>query len=505
MEAVAGGRGRAPVAGWALFIAVVGSSGFLLVRQPTSRLAFAAGIVGCFVAFLAVNQRRIFAWRSIVSTIILVLLLIPIRRYDFRSGLPFNLEIYRMLLFVAGGLWVASLLTDRRVRLRKSIMDLPLAVLALVYLASIAASGSRLDQPGLGSAAIKQYSVFVSFLVLYFLLTSITRTFEDIEAVLRVLVGGGAVVAFFSLIEARTHWNAFNHLETILPFLRLSDQPSANDLARGGHLRVLGSAQHPIALSAFLVMLVPLGAYLAERTHRRRWWAATVLLLAAALGTLSRTGVVMLAVILLVFLVLRPRDMQELFRRTKWFMVALLVAVHFALPGTLGTLHDLFFAQGGVIEQQKGGEAGSGRVASFGPGLAVIGQHPVLGLGYGTRITDEASPYKNSFITDDGWLSTGMEAGILAVLAWFWIFVSFLTRLGAASRRDRTARGRLLAACAASATAFAFGMATYDALSFLQVAFTLFMVLALGSAALRAADVPDLTDPTRAVPDMPHA
>jgi O-antigen ligase len=364
-------------------------------------------------------------------------------------------------------------------------MDGPLAVLAFVYLTSIAVAGNRLDQPGLGSAAIKQYSVFISFLLLFLLITSLIRTLDDVEAIVRLLVGGGAVVAFFSLIEARTHWNAFNHLGLVFPFLKVSDQLSAVDLARGGHLRVLGSAQHPIALSAFLVMLIPFGAYLAARTRARRWWVATFLLLAAALGTLSRTGVVMLAVTLLVFLVLRPQAMRQLFRRTRKFILPLIVVVHLALPGTLGTLRDLFFANGGVIAQQSGGEVGSGRVASFGPGLAVIGQHPILGLGYGTRITDDANPYKNSFITDDGWLSTGMEAGIVAVLAWLWIFVTFLIRLGRVARRDQTYRGDLLAACAASATAFAVGMATYDALSFLQVTFTLFIVLALGSVVVR--------------------
>ena len=492
MDAIAGGRSRAPVAGWALFTAVVGGSALLLVRQPTSRVALALGVFGCFVGFLAANQRRIFAWRSMVSTIVLVLLLIPIRRYEFTAGLPFNLEIYRLLLFAAGGLWVTALLIDPRVRFRNSLMDTPLAVLALVYFASIASCGDRLLQPGLQSAAIKQYAVFISFLLLYFLITSVTRTFEDVEAIIRVLVGGGAIVAFFSLIEARTHWNAFNHLDTIFPFLKMSEDLSAADLDRGGLVRVVGSAQHPIALSAFLVMLIPLGAYLAERTHRRRWWIATILLLAAALGTLSRTGVTMLLVILIVYVVLRPREMRQLFRRTRKFILPLLIAVHLALPGTLGTFHDLFFANGGVIEQQKGGDAGSGRVASFGPGMAIVGQHPFLGLGYGTRITDETSPYKNSFITDDAWLSTGMEAGIIAVLTWVWIFVRFLTRLGAAARRDQTERGRLLAACAGSAIAFAVGMATYDALSFLQVTFTLFIVLALGSVALRVTDAPDL-------------
>jgi hypothetical protein len=184
--------------------------------------------------------------------------------------------------------------------------------------------------------------------------------------------------------------------------------------------------------------------------------------------------------------------MRQLLRRTGIFILPLLLAVHIALPGTLGTLRDLFFANGGVIAQQRGGEVGSGRVASFGPGLAVVGQHPLLGLGYGTRISDDTNPYKNSFITDDGWLSTGMEAGIVAVLVWLWIFLSFLFRLGAGALRDSSPRGRLLAACAASATAFGFGMATYDAFSFLQVTFTLFIILAIGSAALRATEWSDL-------------
>ena len=125
--------------------------------------------------------------------------------------------------------------------------------------------------------------------------------------------------------------------------------------------------------------------------------------------------------------------------------------------------------------------------------MAVIGQHPLLGLGYGTRITDGTSPYVNSFITDDGWLGTGMEAGILAVLAWLGIFVSFLVRTGRAGRREDAPRGWLLVACAASSTAFALGMATYDAFTFLQVTFVLYIVLAIGAVAYRATDAPGPT------------
>jgi len=490
MEAVVRGRTRPPFAGWAALIFGLVASAGLVLRHPYGRLGETAGAFVCLVGLVALTHRRLLAWRSLVGLIVVVLLLIPIRRYQFASGLPFNLELYRMLLFLVGGLWLASLLIDPQTRLRRSIMDIPFAILALVYLASIVASGTRLDQPGLASAAIKQCLVFLSFLLLYFIITSVTCSFADIEALLQVLVGGGAVVAVFALIEARTHFNVFNHLSRVLPFLKLTNTFSASDLDRGGNLRVLGSAQHPIALSAMLVMLAPLAGYLGERTGQRRWWLAAFLLVAATMATLSRTGIVMLIVVFLVYACLRPRAVVRLLDRSKKFIVPFLIVVHLALPGRLGGLNALFFANGGLIAQESGGSAGSGRVASFGPGLAVIGQHPLLGLGYGTRIPDPLSPYENSFITDDDWLGTGMEAGILGILAWLGIFVSFFVRLARASRKDRTARGRLLVACAASSTAFAVGMATYDALSFLQVTFCVFIVFAIGSVAYRITDAP---------------
>jgi O-antigen ligase len=192
----------------------------------------------------------------------------------------------------------------------------------------------------------------------------------------------------------------------------------------------------------------------------------------------------MLIVLVVVYLWLRPHELGALLRRSWKFLVPLLIAVHFVTPGTLGTLKDLFFAQGGVIAQQSGGDVGSGRLASFRPGVRVVANHPVFGLGYGTRIVGD-DPRANSFIVDDGWLSTAMEAGVAALAAWAWLFVRVIRRLGRAAREDASDRGRLLAAVTASVASFAVGMATYDAFSFLQVTFVLFIVLAIGAAALR--------------------
>ena len=71
--------------------------------------------------------------------------------------------------------------------------------------------------------------------------------------------------------RGRTGFNVFNHLSAVIPFLR--DLGDVGGFQRVGTatLRVFGSAQHPIALSAALVMLAPLALYLARRYRQRRW------------------------------------------------------------------------------------------------------------------------------------------------------------------------------------------------------------------------------------------
>ena len=53
-----------------------------------------------------------------------------------------------------------------------------------------------------------------------------------------------------------------------MPFLHYVDEGVAQ--TRGSGVRARGSAQHPIALSAALVMLVPLAVYLYQRTRKLR-------------------------------------------------------------------------------------------------------------------------------------------------------------------------------------------------------------------------------------------
>ncbi len=67
----------------------------------------------------------------------------------------------------------------------------------------------------------------------------------------------------------------------------------------------------------------------------------------------------------------------------------------------------------------------------------------------------------------------------MGAAALLWLFVRFVRRLGKKAKLERTPRGWLLAALAAAVAAFAESMLTYDALSFVQVTFLLFIFLGL--------------------------
>ena len=432
------------------------------------------------MAVAAVGYRSMLAWPSLLAVTIGVIMLIPIRRYEVPVNLPFQLELYRVIVALIALGWITSLLIDPRVRLRASGLEAPLALFVFAVLASELVNTGRIDPD-----VVKRLTFFLSFLLVFYLVVSVIRTLDGVDALLAVLVGSGAIVAALALVEARTNVNLFNRLDGYVPFLRLSDLPLVP--SRGARLRVYGSAQHPIALGAVLVMLIPLSAYLARRTRRKLWWAAGTLLSLGAVATVSRTSILMLVVVGLVFLWLRPVQTKRLWP----LLLPLAIVIHLALPGTIGALKQSFFPAGGLIAEQAGfaGYRGSGRVADLAPSLDQFANHPLLGLGFGTRVVDEGV-LENAAILDDQWLGTLLETGILGVSSLLWLFCRAARRFGTAAKEDQSERGWLLAAIAASLTAYAVGMFTFDAFSFIQVTFVMFILLAVGAVALRLESPP---------------
>jgi hypothetical protein len=453
----------------------------LAVMQGSSQLTVILPLIA-LIPLSVMFGRSLLVWRNLLILMILVILFIPIRRYSLPGNLPFQMEPYRLLvaLIIAG--WASSLLIDPSVRFRRTGYEGPIGLFLFAVAASLATNPGRLV--GVQTYALKQMTFFVSFLLVFYLVVSVVRSRWEVDTLIRVLVAGGGILGLTTVWEARSHYNIYNHLSTVMPVLRVEVVPWVGQDGRGD--RAYGSAQHAIPLGAALIMLLPLAVYLIHEAKRRRWfWIACAgAVTMGSLATYSRTSVLMLLVMIVMYFRLRPRQMRRFWPA----LIPAVLLIHFAVPGTIGTLKNSFFPEGGLIAQQDAGAgtAGSGRLADLGPGLRQWADQPFVGQGFGTRIVD--GPQANSGILDDQWLGTLLETGIVGVLGWAWLLIRAVRRLNRAARADESARGWLFAGLSASICAYGFSMLTYDAFAFIQVTFLLFFLLSFAAVLLPPAE-----------------
>lgn len=286
MEAIAGGGERGPVVSAtvaASSLAVLGLT--VAAGLPVTEVAMVvAGLVA-----LALCYRTALRWHSLLAGMLLVIMFVPIKRYGLPGNLPFDLEPYRVVVAVIAAGWMISLLIDPRVRLRASGLEAPLAMIAVTAFASVLVNGERVDSLKVGPEVIKGLMFLLSFMLVFYLIVSVVRTPAHVHSLVRLTTGCGGFVALCSIFEARTGWNAFDHLASLIPLL--SPEDVVGNISRGGRLRVYGSAQGAIPLGAALAFLVPLGVYMVRSSTRRVLWLSVLcLLLLGTLATGSRTG-----------------------------------------------------------------------------------------------------------------------------------------------------------------------------------------------------------------------
>ena len=268
-------------------------------RQPVPVLALFVGPL-----MLITFQRTLLAWKTMLGFILLIILFIPIRRYTVGGGLPIELEPYRVVIAVVLGCWIAALAADPEVRWRKTGLEAPIALFAIAILISLTLNIPRVN--GVSDIVLKQVLVLRQLLPRPVLRAQRpTRRARRIAGMLKLLVGGGTIVSILALVEWKTGKNVFNSLglRDAVPALR---RPGRG-MVRGTGVRALGSAQHPIALGAALVMLLPLTVYLNKLTGSKIWFVCAGLLTLGALSTGSRTAAIMLIVLVGTFLLVAAR------------------------------------------------------------------------------------------------------------------------------------------------------------------------------------------------------
>jgi hypothetical protein len=487
--------------------------GAVVVTLPFGVKATVGGSLVLLVATavaLGETRARFVTWANALAALFLVFWLIPMKSYGLPVNLPFALEPYRLFLLALFLIWIAALVVGKG-RLSAAGHGGPILFLFLVALASMILNLNKIaDLAGSQTDALKPMSFFIGFLFVYMLVASTTQGLPAIDRLVRTLVVGGSIVAVAAIYESARRYNVFDHLDQWIPVLVKTEREV--DAVRGGRLRVYASAQHPIALGCALTMMVPLAVYLAQ--HARSKWAtygwlgATILLATGAFATISRTIVVMGIVMILMWLMLRRRQIQRF-----WPLVFMLpVVVHFVAPGALGGIWKAFFPEGGLVSSAGGraGETGSGRFADYGAARMLWEQSPLVGNGSGyqglipveagRRIAEgqQAVTTASNLIFDNAYLTALVELGILGVIGLVWLGFGAAFKLGRAAKKTDGPAGDLMAVCAVSCAGFAASMYLFDAIAFVQATLVFVVIAALGMCA-RQAVLQEARDEARAL------
>ena len=455
--------------------------------------AVAIGALAFFIStVLAFGQTvwPVVTWPNALLVFIAALWFVPIKLYGLPVGLPFELELYRVLIAVLVMAFVVNSLTTKR-PVEAFSASKPLFLLAAVVLTSQIINAAEIDTSGEGQA-LKSLSLLLSLIIVYLLFASVLDTFREVELVTVALVLGAVVVAIAAIYEGQRNYNVFDHLAEWIPILDRNEREVS--ALRGGRLRVHASAQHPIAFGAALMMMLPFVVYFAAKAAtrgRRALWIAGMLVIAAgAAATISRTTVVMGVVMTICAVSVRRQAVIKLLP----LVLVLPLFVHSAAPGAIGGLLKSFGSQEGTSLigslNSRAGESGSGRLADVDPAFDLWSQSPLVGIGLDnpniattgveTSATGPAQPAVVPLIFDNQYLLTLVTLGLLGSIAVIWFVWGTARRLLRSAKRTVGHRADFVAACGIACAGYGAGMIFYDSLAFIQVTLLLFIFAALG-------------------------
>lgn len=449
-------------------------------------IALATVLVALVIAIGGLWVRR----TESVLTIVLVLLFLVPQNYvlvgPLRSvGNPALLGgLFTLVLWSSGRL--LALVTPYR--------DHPARWLVMMYLLTACAAWTAgmmrpLAQSESAGAARALFPVAAGVGLAMFACDGLARR-QQVETLLQRLVYIGGVAALIGVVEFLVP--GFNYRTVAhLPGLTANTDDVVSD-SRSGFDRVMGAAAHPIEYSVALAAIVPLALHfgLHGRTPsiRRLSLGSLLALMLVTPMTVSRSGVVCIAVGLAVYL-------AHLSGRARLNAAVLgIIGLGFmraAIPGLLGTLRSLFL----VGEKDP---SIANRTADYAKIPALMDGHLWFGRGLGTFRPDQY------FFLDNQYLGSMLEGGVVGVGALVALFVVGMGLARGARHRSRARDVRGLGqALAGSIAVLAAGAATFDELSFRQT--SLLLLLLVGCAgALWAAVRREAEDESRP-PQLPSS
>jgi O-antigen ligase len=292
-----------------------------------------------------------------------------------------------------------------------------------------------------------------------------------LKTLIRRMVLGATCMGVLGIAQFLTGFNAARYIT--IP--GLTSQAPYTDIQRASFNRPSATAIHPIEFGFVLAAILPLAINQARHAppeRRVRHWLQVLIIAGTLPMTVSRSAILGLAVGLIVILPTWPR-------RERWvaYLAIILGAcgLFATVHGLLGTLKGLFLAVGSDSSTVS-------RTSAFLHSAPLIAARPWFGLGFGAFIP------QTYFYTDNQYLNSLIEIGIIGFLALLGLFVTGWWTGRAARRRAVEPEIRDLAQSLTASVAVALvTFATFDALYFPMAAALTFLLLGCVGAVWRLA------------------
>ncbi len=300
-----------------------------------------------------------------------------------------------------------------------------------------------------------------------------------LRTLLKVLVVSATFVALFGVIEYVLHRDLSSYL--LIPGLQEKGWiPDVED--RGGGIRVASTTAHYIEMAAYLALILPFAIHFSvfARPVKNRWvWLTCAIIIAAGIAsTISRTGIVSVAIM---FVALVPLWTWRMRYNIGVVIGAVATAGLAVQPRLINTLFHLF-------DDPTQNSSISVRYDRYPLAFKYIGERPWLGRGTGTWVSPQYQ------IMDNQWLETLLSNGIVGAVAYAAMHITAITVAWMALKRSDDREVKHL--CAALISTQFMGLivaATFDSLAFLTFATTLALTIGMCGTVWR------LTHPARMV------
>ncbi len=376
----------------------------------------------------------------------------------------------RLLVFLAAGcILIGWMVRGAAGRAPASPALVGTFVLLGACLVAYFAAGMRATVPDESAGALRALLAMVPVAIVAAGIAQMA-TERQVNVLLQVVV----VAASLSALVALAQYVKPFDLASLMQVPGMVAREAGGMGSRGGFTRVNGAAEHPIEFSVISGAALPLAIHSARfaRDGLRRLvlWAVVGVFALAVPMAVSRSGVVVVAVALLVYAV-------ALDGRQRLTLLAVAVAggalLRAAIPGLLGTVTAIF-------ERAATDPSVSGRTDDY----VVIGRlfrrSPLVGMGLGTFRPEVY------FFLDNAYLLAAVEGGVVLVVAVVLFFVlGAAAARGAALRAVDDERRSRAQALAASIAAIGLSGLFFDLFSFAQVTLLCFLLVGAAGASWR--------------------